>query len=116
VSTKLLERAARSIGLCVVGDDEYTWGKGGLLIAGEGGATSWNPLTDDGDAFRLFVRLPFRTLYVSEIGVTVSWARSDGSGHGFKCDEYATEHNGDLNAAARAAIVRAAAALNEASL
>jgi hypothetical protein len=75
----------------------------------DAGWTPWNPLEDDGDAMRLFTRLPFRELYVSEIGATVSWKRGDGSGHGFKCDEYANEHNGDINAAARRAIVRAAA-------
>ncbi len=74
----------------------------------------WNPLENDGDALRLFTRLPFRTLYVSEVGVTVSWEREDGSGHGFKCDEYASEHQGNMNAATRRAIVRAAAAIGRA--
>ena len=69
----------------------------------------WNPLTDDGDALRLLTKLPYRELYCSDIGATVSWRRADRSGHGFKCDEYAHEHNGDLNAATRLAIVRAAA-------
>lgn len=69
----------------------------------------WNPLEDDGDALRLLNRLPYRTLYVSEIGATVSWQREDGSGHGWKCDEYAAEHGGDLSAATRRAITRAAA-------
>lgn len=74
---------------------------------------AWNPLDDDGDALRLFTTLPFRELYVSEIGVTVSW-RQDGSVHGVKCDEYASEHGGDLNAATRRAIVRAAAEIGKA--
>jgi hypothetical protein len=56
------------------------------------------------------IRLPFREFYVSDIGATVSWRRDDGSGHGYKCDEYAQEHGGDLSAATRRAIVRAAAA------
>jgi hypothetical protein len=71
----------------------------------------WNPLTADGDALRLLTKLPFRELYVSEIGATVSWRRHDPSGHGYKCDEYADDHGGDLNAATRRAIVRAAAAI-----
>jgi hypothetical protein len=74
----------------------------------------WNPLADDGDALRLLNRLPYRSLYVSEIGATVSWRREDGSGHGWKCDEYASEHGGDLNAATRRAIVRAAAEIGKA--
>lgn len=76
----------------------------------EQAAGPWNPLTDDGDALRLFTKMPFREMYVSKIGVTVSWRR-EGSHHGLKCDEYANEHGGDLNAATRRAIVRAAAAL-----
>lgn len=74
----------------------------------------WNPLEDDGDALRLYTRLPFHELYVSEIGATVSWRRGDGSGHGYKCDEYADEHAGDINAATRRAIVRAAAEIGKA--
>lgn len=70
----------------------------------------WNPLEDDGDALRLLTKLAFRELYISEIGASVSWRRN-GSPHGIKCDEYASEHGGDLNAATRRAIVRAAAAL-----
>lgn len=72
----------------------------------------WNPLTDDGDALRLFCKLPGCELYISEIGVTVFLPRNPGEVN-LKCDEYASEHNGDLNAAARRAIVRAAAAIGE---
>ena len=72
----------------------------------------WNPLTDDGDALRLFTKLPFRNLYVSEIGVTVFLPNKEGE-IGLKCDEYADEHNGDLSAATRRAIVRAAAEIGE---
>jgi hypothetical protein len=68
----------------------------------------WNPRDNDGDALRLLSKLPFRELYVSEIGATVSWRR-DEAGNGLKCDEYADEHGGDLCAAMRRAIVRAAA-------
>lgn len=75
----------------------------------------WNPLRDDGDALRLFTRLPHRELYVSDIGATVSWRR-EGSQHGCKCDEYASEHGGDLQAATRRAIVRAAAEIGKTML
>ena len=113
---ELLEKAAMAAGLTVI---PYTWNKGtgwdheGFTLAGQG-PDEWNPLEDDGDALRLLTRLPYRELYVSEIGATVSWRRADNSGHGFKCDEYADEHGGDLNAATRRSIVRAAAALGEA--
>lgn len=108
---ELLEKAAKAAGYSTahyfdgefMGADRYEFCDG---------PHGWNPLTDDGDALRLFTKLPFRELYVSEIGATVSW-RKDESGHGFKCDEYASEHGGDINAATRRSIVRAAAAIGE---
>ena len=109
---ELLQRAARAAG--IVG---HYYEASDLYTAGIGYNDEldcfrmWCPLTDDGDALRLLTRLSFRELYVSEIGATVSWRREDASGHGWKCDEYAEEHGGDLNAATRLAIVRAAAAM-----
>ena len=103
---ELLESAARAAGMIpreFIGNQNYM----------DGVLDKWRPLEDDGDALRLLTSLPFRELYVSEIGATVSWRRDDGNGHGFKCDEYASEHNGDLNAATRRAITRAAAAIGE---
>lgn len=101
---ELLEMAAKAAGISIdpidAMHDPSEW-------------VCWNPLTDDGDALRLFTKLPFRELYVSEIGATVRWTR-DGSIHGMKCDEYASEHGGDLNAATRLAIVRAAAEIGKA--
>jgi hypothetical protein len=116
---ELLELAAKAAGIDVVGYadrllvlPEYD---GSLIRRHEnGGDVEWNPLADDGDALRLYTRLPFHELYVSEIGATLSWRRGDGSGHGYKCDEYADEHAGDINAATRRAIVRAAAAIGKA--
>ena len=114
----LLERAAKAHGFI---DDETSNdedshglrrnGQGIFYLVYKRGWHNWNPLHDDGDALRLLTRLPGRTLYVSEIGATVSWLRSDGSGHGFKCDEYANEHGGCLATATRRAITRAAAAM-----
>lgn len=101
---ELLELAAKAVGIEVMG---YGREDGDLRLRG---GAYWNPLEDDGDALRLLTRLAFRELCISEIGAGVSWRRS-GSQHGFKCDEYASEHGGDLNAATRRAIVRAAAAL-----
>ena len=74
----------------------------------------WNPLTDDGDALRLFGRMPFCEIYVSKIGCTVSLPRKPpGESPNLKCDEYANEHNGDLQAAIRRAIVRATALIGK---
>jgi hypothetical protein len=120
---ELLEAAARAAGMNVLSvpwprkPDGWFWcdvGPRGPGLNRTPSTEFWNALIDDGDAFRLLTRLPFRNLYVSEIGATVSWLRDDGSGHGFKCDEYASEHGGDLNAATRRAIVRAAAQIGAA--
>ena len=72
----------------------------------------WNPLEDDACALRLFASMPFCELYVSDIGVTVFLPRKPpGEGVNMKCGEYASEHGGDMQAAMRRAIVRAAAAM-----
>ena len=60
-------------------------------------ASKWNPLTDDGDAFRLMVALRL-------------W-RDDPD---ICCVERVEDHNGDELSATRRAIVRAAAAIGEA--
>ena len=116
---ELLELAAKSAGLLIKqrtevvdSDDNFIGIK--VRNAWNDRYRLWNPLTDDGDALRLLTKLPSRELYVSEIGATVSWRRGDGSGHGFKCDEYESEHGHDLNAATRRAIVRAAAEIGKA--
>ena len=98
---ELLERAAKAEG------HAYPW-----IISAGFGERPWNPLHEDGDALRLFTRMPFCELYVSEIGCTVFLPRKpQGEGPNLKCDEYASEHGGDMKAATRRAIVRAAAAI-----
>lgn len=118
---ELLKLAAKAMGIeCRwVTDRRVTRNKFGMPTAHRlpdtmyVGGFQWNPLNDDGDALRLLTKLNFRELYISEIGVTVSWRR-DGCPHGIKCDEYASENGGDINAAARRAIVRAAAEIGRA--
>ena len=108
---ELLELAAKAAGLDSI-VDSYGWDDigGGCFLDGNEPPTVWNPLKDDGDALRLFVRMPFSELYVSEIGVTVFLPRKPvGEGLNLKCDEYAEEHGGDIAAATRRAITRAAA-------
>ena len=53
---ELLELAAKSAGLRVVSYDDFL---GCMRIASDGSVTGygWNPLTDDGDALRLAVKL-----------------------------------------------------------
>jgi len=118
---ELLELAAKAAGVCLHPEDKlhHSYGNWGCdttcTVCGRNPSrATFRPITDDGDALRLYTRLPFHELYVSEIGATVSWRRGDGSGHGYKCDEYADEHAGDINAATRRAIVRAAAEIGKA--
>jgi hypothetical protein len=62
---ELLEQAAQSIGLKYIKPAEGYGGEFGLIagietlrsITDRCGATTWNPLTDDGDALRLAVKL-----------------------------------------------------------
>jgi hypothetical protein len=60
--SELLEMAAKAVGIELIRHDLE-----GLWIAG-GGGIHWNPLTDDGDAFRLAMRLEM-TLCTHSMGV-----------------------------------------------
>lgn len=67
----LLELAAKAAGINVVGDIEKYLvfperRAGGFIIESTtGGHTGWNPLTDDGDALRLAVKLELSQLFDS---------------------------------------------------
>jgi hypothetical protein len=96
---ELLERAAKAASA------EYEWDEDHIeLITPIGGGSGyWNPLTDDGDAFRLAVTLDIDVFYQSdEFGRFTS-----AEGRTFAYEH----HNGDALAATRRAIVRAAAAM-----
>lgn len=109
---RLLERAARAAGIDVsrgVGHQD------GMLFVQRGRdprlRSEWNPLTDDGDAFRLAVKL--------NMDVDVSWAHQRQTvvftyqGTEDDSDVVTVEepHGSDPYAATRRAIVRAAAAM-----
>jgi hypothetical protein len=64
----------------------------------------WNPLTDDGDALRLAVKLKLNI----SIGKVSAWSGVDG------CEPVQSIFEGDPYAATRRAITRAAAAIGEA--
>jgi hypothetical protein len=66
----------------------------------------WNPLTDDGDALRLAVKL---NLLVDVSEIKEETEAGDGT-NGYQCEL----HNGDPYAATRRAIVRAAAEIGKA--
>lgn len=102
---ELLELAAKAAGL------EYHWVKvdgGSLMQASEPGSRSeesWNPLTVDGDALRLAVKLNL-WLHVEEYGAAAR--RAGGAWLG--CEAHL---HGGIEAATRRAIVRAAAAIGK---
>lgn len=101
---ELLEMAARAAGM----EKGIDWvdGTGGemLVLPSIKGATGyrkpWNPLTDDGDAFRLAVKLG--------LGV-IQWGESASATHAITNREFSELHESDPYAATRRAIVRAAA-------
>jgi len=94
---ELLELAAKAAGLKVI----YNAGDRGLWLPEED--DEWNPLTDDGDALRLAVKLRFR--------VDVDFDRVDVSDQFGAAAEYLYRLPSptDPYAATRRAIVRAAA-------
>ena len=102
---ELLEAAAKAAGLKIhaarqAERDEEGCASAGLWIVN--GSTCWNPLTDDGDALRLAVRL--RLVLFLEIPRIGIGPRMDGP------EVYVDEGENEY-AATRRAIVRAAAEL-----
>ena len=95
---ELLELAAKAAGI------KFSEIGGGARYAPQPGIMQpyvpWNPLTDDGDALRLAVKL----------GITIMFDRSS-----VWCEQYGVleHHNEDPCAATRRAIVRAAADLGK---
>ena len=100
---ELLELAAKAAGISVYGPNDYD----GLTLSS---GSHWNPLTDDGDALRLAVKLSFtvqiehedeeepRTYVVGEHGYCLA----------------VEDHDNDPDIATRRAIVRAAAEVGRA--
>lgn len=99
---ELLEAAAKAAGMSA-----FASGATGLRVSHDGRRSGyiWNPLTDDGDALRLAVKLG---IDISQFPVTEkveAWAHmSYGLGEDYKGDPYA---------ATRRAIVRAAAEIGK---
>lgn len=105
---ELLELAAKAAGIQIrKWDSDYDTymmghpdnGKEGFLIEYGIGSSIWNPLTDDGDALRLAVKL------CMNVEVTDSYV--------FACSvgNFSEPAKPDRNSAVRRAIVRAAAAM-----
>lgn len=111
---ELLELAARAAGLLLCGyswigeneDDEECEIIEAAFVKHrqeQGLASKWNPLTDDGDALRLAVRLGIEFHMEGDEESECVWA-----------NEIFEWTDGDSIAATRRAIVRAAAAIGEA--
>ena len=99
---ELLEAAAKAAGI----DAWWTENYGGVFLIQHHSPRIWNPLTDDGDALRLAVKLGMSVVLYRDpdetwcsVGINDGWRE----GH---CE-------GDPYAATRRAIVRAAAALEK---
>jgi hypothetical protein len=102
---ELLELAAKASGI--------SWFGGGIngLATGKNGACLvgwWNPLTDDGDALRLAVKLELDLLIYADGAEVLSKTTSPILEDAYK------DHGMDACAATRRAIVRAAAAIADA--
>jgi len=109
---EMLELAAKAAGVVLDGE----WSDTDRMSVSAGGW--WNPLTDDGDALRL----------AAQLGLEVSFVGDDADGRDSECSvgypesvrrpcriKYVFEpHRGDIFAATRRAIVRAAAAIQQA--
>ena len=101
---ELLELAAKAAGIPLVRlEPETVWDTGHITRAG------WNPLTDDGDALRLAVKLAIEILPDLQVN-EVRTAFMVGS-YGYNTTE---EIGTDPDAATRRAIVRAAAEIGKA--
>jgi hypothetical protein len=101
----LLELAAKAAGLVIVDKELRGFDRFLVQRMSDGLFSRWNPLTDDGDAFRLAAMLGMETYHADDGG----WAAyaSHPAARGIA---YAIERLGeDPCAAARRAIVRAAA-------
>ena len=113
----LLEAAAKAAGLRV----KWMAAKPGVrAMFWQTNIGEWNPLTDDGDALRLAVKLGLAILHDDASAVRVGWFANqqcpitmDGAGPWF-WKEWMRDNGDDPNAATRRAIVRAAAAMGAA--
>ena len=98
---ELLEFAAKAAGPDIFGEPGLWFRR----LAGSH-VTGWNPLTDDGDAFRLVVKLGLSLGPSFDGELAVCFARQGA--------DITEEYGSDPTAATRRSIVRAAAAIGKA--
>jgi hypothetical protein len=109
---ELLELAAKAAGIeivpCTCHYEQWPF----KYAEGQGKRGHWNPLTDDGDALRLAVKLRLHILH-NDAGEPVLWVSAVlNKTMIHAAEEFADE--GDRAAATRRAIVRAAAEIGRA--
>lgn len=117
---ELLELAAKAAGMAWSADPQVT--HDGLWITAPSLQTYWNPLTDDGDALRLAVKLGIKLtpypLYSEEkrsvIASRQQLAPPEDDNNTYIGPSFVENYEGDLYAATRRAIVRAAAEIGKA--
>jgi hypothetical protein len=102
---ELLELAAKAAGIKLGGETDSGFS---IEIESEPYVATWNPLTDDGDALRLAVKLRLRLNREINFGddIVEVFGPEDDS---MSCHCSTESTNGDPYAATRRAIVRAAA-------
>jgi len=100
---ELLELAAKAAGL-----PECGWMGPAFMYVKDNTFTDWNPLTDDGDALRLAVKLKIAVTYPEDESCVRVWYGSMETEP--LCDDLGSDHY----AATRRAITRAAAEIGKA--
>ena len=116
---ELLELAAKAAGISL--DFSVRGDFPPYYINERGGHSSWNPLTDDGDALRLAVKLgikvmPYPVFEYEKHSVLASrrwWAPPDDDDNTYIGPEVVEVYGTDPLAATRRAIVRAAAEIGK---
>lgn len=104
---ELLSLAAKAAGYQIL---SFQHGKVNCKVVGERGNFHWNPLTDDGDALRLAVKLGIAVGPESPDVIGKSLCRASWENRTHSLGEYG---EGDPYAATRRAIVRAAAEIGK---
>lgn len=108
---ELLELAAKAAGYAIVGWDDRMPDVPIVRRHETEKGYHWMPLTDDGDALRLAVKL------CMQVECSKGWQHASVYGHDFSIGEeiHSGANAGDPYAATRRAIVRAAASIAEAA-
>lgn len=107
---ELLELAAKAAGIPAQWDEEYEQMQLDYIVKGGTNYEEWNPLTDDGDALRLAASLNINISFRENING--AWVVAERSDIHFCPESLDGPHEND---ATRRAIVRAAAAIAEAT-